>query len=110
MCWGLVSLDLSHASIDPTRCARLRGSLERCPNLRDLVLHHNTIDAAAASALLETLEGLTTARTTVDLAANALTPTQREELFAGNATRRCAEYCERAQVYTRAETRRPGFH
>ena len=110
MCRGLVSLDLSHASIDPTRCARLRGSLDDCPNLRDLVLHHNTIDAAAASALLETLEGLTTARTTVDLAENELTPTERDELFAGNATRLYAEYCERAQVYTFAETRRPGFH
>ena len=109
MCRDLVSLDLSHASIDPPRCARLRGSLERCPNLRELVLHHNRIDAAAASALLETLEGLTTARTTVDLAENELTLSESEQLFAGNATRRFAEYCERARVYTRAETRRPGF-
>jgi hypothetical protein len=85
MCRGLVSLDLSHVSIDSPRCAVLRGSLHRCANLRDLVLHHNTIDAAAASALLETLEGLTTARTTVDLAENELTPMEREELFAGLA-------------------------
>ena len=108
-CRGLTSLDLSYKHIQPLACTALQDSLTNCANLRDLILHHNDINAQAAAELLQTIENMTTVRTTVDLARNNISMQEAFNFANGNANCRYVEYCERPDIVTRRDSERMTF-
>jgi len=65
--YGLTQLNLVDADLDDAKLLKLKGDLERLPNLRSLVLNRTTISDVGLEALenLQTLDGLYLSGTSV---------------------------------------------